>query len=147
MSTCCSYDCPKYTDCEKAGINQYGVHTASDYAVRCGCGKDGHYKLFKQVDGWKLFHGLRNRFLVAVKEEAKKYPGKCYEGSMAISFYYPGIYESADDVEWVKILADCYLLGPSRHYEWSGSNLIEAVHNAAEDIDEWIEEANEANVE
>lgn len=34
----------------------------------------------------------------------------------------------------------CYVIGPSRHYEWRGRTMDEALDKAEADINTWIEE-------
>ena len=62
MCVCCSYDCPKYEKCQKAGVNNPGVHSARSYATCSSgianengvytetlCGERGGYKMYKPV--------------------------------------------------------------------------------------------------
>ena len=62
MCVCCSFECPKYAKCQKAGINNPGIHSARSYAT-CGtgnangngvyeetlCGERGNFKLYKPI--------------------------------------------------------------------------------------------------
>lgn len=58
---------------------------------------------------------------------------KHYEGSFSIGL--PNYF----DPNWTLGL-DCYVIGPSRHYSWSGGTLAECVSSARKDIDEWCAE-------
>lgn len=89
------------------------------------------------------FLKLRKRLLDALNKASEEYPGKSYEGEMAISYHYPGIYDFVEEgkenePDCVAIVADFYLIGPHRHYTWEGRTLEEAVKQASENIDTWI---------
>lgn len=71
---------------------------------------------------------------------------KSYEGTFRIQF--PGYYEvravteDASDEPW-SLSLDCYLIGPSRHYEWWGATFAEVLSKAETDIRAWMHEALE----
>jgi len=79
-------------------------------------------------------------------ERALKIDGhhKSYEGSFAIIRNFPNYFEDENDAYWVdhrwKIELDCYVLGPSRHYEWYGKTFTEALERAEKDLHKWIAE-------
>lgn len=58
---------------------------------------------------------------------------KSYEGAIRVCLpsYFGGSY-------FVDL--DCYVLGPSRHYEWPGKTLSEAVDKAMSEVKTWIKE-------
>ena len=64
---------------------------------------------------------------------------KSYEGAIEINHYYPRYWDSPDSLpepESVTIRLHCYVLGPARHYEFSGKTLNEA----CESFDAWLSE-------
>jgi len=83
-----------------------------------------------------------------VLDELKKYftneandgHHKSYEGAMALSFNYDDYFtvESPEEIGEVVITLDCYVLGPSRHYRWSGKTIDEAVSKARVEFDSWL---------
>lgn len=58
---------------------------------------------------------------------------KSYEGAIRVCLpsYFGGDY-------FVEL--DCYVLGPSRHYEWAGETLLEAIDKAMSDVKKWVKE-------
>lgn len=70
-------------------------------------------------------------------------PGKMYEGTWEILCSYLDAFEDPDctsgPVYW-EIHLHCYLLGPARHYEWSGETFEEALVKCQADVLEWIAE-------
>lgn len=68
---------------------------------------------------------------------------KSYEGTFELLFSYPNYFDELnaekeiDDPDYVKIILHCYVLGPHRHYEWSGETIKEAVDKAKADIESW----------
>lgn len=59
---------------------------------------------------------------------------KSYEG--AIELHLPGYFGNA----MFRIILHCYVLGPTRHYEWTGVSLHEALASANKDVTEWEDE-------
>jgi len=85
-----------------------------------------------------------NRFL-ALREDlfkaiahSLKHENHCkqYEGRMSMQWphYFNDEYS---------IFLDCYVVGPSRHYEWNGKDFTEALDKAEKDIRQWIQEEYE----
>lgn len=71
--------------------------------------------------------------------------GKSYEGTFRIQF--PGYANAREQAEfgpspWA-IFLDCYLIGPSRHYEWWGDTFADVLLKAETDIRAWMHEAQE----
>lgn len=66
---------------------------------------------------------------------------KSYEGAMQIGF--PDYFSADDDGAW-SVSLDCYVIGPSRHYTWTGKNFTEALDKAEKEIRGWFgDELNE----
>ena len=71
---------------------------------------------------------------------------KSYEGTFRIQF--PGYYEArkvvmeASDEPW-GIFLDCYVIGPSRHYEWWGATFADVLQKADTNIRAWMQDAHE----
>jgi hypothetical protein len=63
--------------------------------------------------------------------------GKSYDGRLVVVM--PG----ASETVW-RVTLDCYVLGPSRSYDWTGATLGEVVECAAVDVAGWIAELEEA---
>ena len=61
---------------------------------------------------------------------------KHYEGKL--SLIYPHCFEDE-----YTITLDCYVIGPSRHYHWTGKDFHEALDKAEKDIRKWIDEEYE----
>ena len=96
------------------------------------------------TDFFDEFDKLRqkvNKAITYMKCERHE-PGKFYEGEWEITFHYPGWDEDAAGTmspDWCKIKLYCYLIGPSRHYEWTGT-LKEAMSRCRKDVTQWCEE-------
>lgn len=77
---------------------------------------------------------LRGRLFAAIAVSLAE-DGHCksYEGRMEIVL--PGYF----DDQW-GINLHCYVIGPSRHYEWRGKTLDEALDKAESDILAWCAE-------
>jgi hypothetical protein len=64
---------------------------------------------------------------------------KWYEGQISHNACYPNYFhKNAPESHTLEL--DCYLLGPERHYKWTGTSLDECLDQAEGDLDEWIEE-------
>lgn len=82
---------------------------------------------------------LRHRlFEYIAKALAEDGHCKSYEGSMAVQF--PNYFEERASDPQFTVCLDCYVIGPSRHYSWSGATLSEAIEKAATDINAWCDE-------
>ena len=81
----------------------------------------------------KIFLGID----LALKQDGHH---KSYEGALSIQF--PNFFQDDDGTGQVQINLSCYVLGPSRHYEWKGKTLGEACEKANKDVSEWIEDLN-----
>lgn len=68
-------------------------------------------------------------------------PGKSYEGIFEILCSYPDAWEDPDangKPDYYEIRLHCYLIGPSRHYDWAGKTLEEAFQKCKNDVELWI---------
>jgi len=61
---------------------------------------------------------------------------KSYEGRLTMCW--PHRFENE-----YTIALDCYVIGPNRHYYWTGANFTEALDKAEKDIRNWIKEEYE----
>lgn len=74
----------------------------------------------------RVFDGIRQ----ALEEDGHC---KSYEGGMSIGF--PNYFER-ERPEYA-IHLSCYVLGPSRGYDWSGSSLSECMDSMEAELDTW----------
>lgn len=89
---------------------------------------------------WERFEALRQRLyghIAACLEE----DGHCksYEGAWSVSQNFPSYFDREEPKRW-QLHLDCYVIGPTRHYDWFGETFEEAIAKAEKDIDEWIAE-------
>lgn len=66
---------------------------------------------------------------------------KSYEGEWFVSFGYPNYFEDESGEappDFCKLELHCYLIGPSRHYEWTGDTWQEAIRQCKKDLRKWI---------
>jgi hypothetical protein len=61
---------------------------------------------------------------------------KMYEGAFTVSTHWPNYFENESSM-YVELTLDCYLLGPTRHYSWTGKTLREAIDKADKEIRGW----------
>ena len=90
---------------------------------------------------YKRFLKLRRRVMEAIEKTLKIDPYcKSYEGAMELTLRYPNFFEQCEeDVPcYCEIRLHCYVLGPARHYIWTGETLDEAVDKAKQDLDVWL---------
>jgi len=82
------------------------------------------------------FFELR-RFVFGKIESALVIDGNCksYEGRFSIVF--PNYLDEPDDGEKWGVTLDCYVFGPSRHYQWWGKSLRDALDKANREIRGW----------
>jgi len=89
------------------------------------------------------FTALRKRLNTCInwlQEQGE--PGKSYEGTWEIRIEMP---DATDDPnaelppDWCKIKLHCYLIGPSRHYEWTERTVEKAFERCKKDVEKWIE--------
>lgn len=86
----------------------------------------------------KWFFGELDKILHSAAGECHK----SYEGTFELTFYFPCIFEEDKEPE-VRIHLDCYLVGPCRHYDWTGKTMKEAIQKCRNDLEELVKEALE----
>lgn len=87
---------------------------------------------------WDRFYALRKDLHNALNRAIEMgEPGKSWEGEMAVTVFFPGVYDEWDEPV-VRIHADVYLIGPNRHYDWTGDTFSEALDRAESDIRGWL---------
>lgn len=94
------------------------------------------------MDSKSQFYKLRKRLAKAIAVEvALGYGHKSYEGTWEISYGFPDYFDDplaeSDPID-VTIQLHCYLVGPGRHYKWSGSNFDEAFQKCKADVEKWL---------
>ena len=83
---------------------------------------------------------LLRQFVFSKIAEALKEDGACksYEGAMRITENWPDYFEDSDGKHLTyTVELDCYVYGPSRHYEWRADTLDEVVNKADKEIRSW----------
>ncbi len=93
------------------------------------------------------FDRLRQRLMRAIAYELSV-DGHCKstEGTFEVVLCFPDYFQ--DEIgtaapDYVAIRLYCYVLGPHRHYEWTGASFLEALRKAEAEIDSWIEHQKE----
>jgi hypothetical protein len=64
---------------------------------------------------------------------------KSYEGAITVELEYPNYFESPDALpspDHVRIHLDCYVLGWTRHYDFDGVNMSDAISR----FEQWLDE-------
>ena len=88
------------------------------------------------------FRKLRKEVMAAIRRQLEDDAGcKSYEGTFEWLTGYPCYF--ADETgtaqpDFYKLTLHCYVLGPSRHYEWMGATPDEVLDQAERDIHQWI---------
>lgn len=65
---------------------------------------------------------------------------KSYEGTWELTVSYPNYFEDETATarpDFYQIALHCYVIGPSRHYDWSGKSWDECLAKCELDIDKW----------
>lgn len=102
------------------------------------------------VEEYKEFLDLRRWFLEQLKKVDMSNGCKSYEGAFELFVSYPDVFEYwkdeiKDESDFVKITLHCYVVGPNRHYDWTGKNIHEAVVKCRKDLEQWCKEDIEDN--
>ena len=89
------------------------------------------------------FKALRKAVMDAIAEELRE-DGHCksYEGAFELIVGYPNFFEdeaATSGPDSCCIRLHCYVLGPSRHYDWIGKTFSEALDKAEKEVKSWIE--------
>ena len=90
------------------------------------------------------FYELRKRVFRAIKEELEAdCICKSYEGAFEVGCEYPNFFDD-DEFEMGDALPNyyfirlhCYVLGPSRHYDFSGKTFRQALDQLEQALNEW----------
>lgn len=95
----------------------------------------------------KLFGQIRKQVAEFIREllEEDDYC-KSYEGTWEVLASYPNYFEDKAATaapNWYQITLHCYLIGPSRHYDWDGKTFLEALRKCKADIDIWTRKERE----
>ena len=89
-----------------------------------------------------IFNELRRDLFDEIRKRLEE-DGLCkrYEGCFEVTVVYPNYFEekSGENEPYYVVTLDCYVVGPSRHYNWQGKTLLEAVQTAERDIRKWID--------
>lgn len=91
------------------------------------------------------FKRLRNFLFDKIQEAfSDGATGKSTEGVFEITHCFPDFYEDRWQEKWTGnawgIKLYCYVVGPSRHYEWWGGTLMDAIKKAEKEIYGWFGE-------
>lgn len=94
------------------------------------------------------FCRLRKTVARTIDEYLKEDCGhKSYEGTWELLISFPNFFEDETaeaKPDFYQIKLHCYIVGPGRHYEWSGKNWNDALKKCKKDVYEWCREDGEA---
>jgi hypothetical protein len=78
-------------------------------------------------------------------KRALEIDGHCkhYEGRMVYTVEVPPYFDFAEAPCVHTLFLACYVLGPSRHYQWRGTSADEVFALATADVEKWIAELEE----
>ena len=62
---------------------------------------------------------------------------------LTVGYELPGYFYHEDRPPFWTIDLACYVIGPSRRYNWSGPTFADALKRASRDIRRWIREASD----
>ena len=86
---------------------------------------------------------LRQKTMLGIERALEIDPYcKSSEGTFEVLFSWPDYFSDVSGTrppDFVRIRLYCYVLGPHRHYEWSGPTFTDALRKAEAEIDSWIE--------
>ncbi len=96
----------------------------------------------KRVD-YERFTALRKKVMSAIEEQLKIDDGcKSYEGTFEWTVEYPNYFEDPDATlppSFYSLTLHCYVLGPARHYDWTGDSISKVLDKAEKTINGWLE--------
>lgn len=88
------------------------------------------------------FDNLRKTVMKAIAKEFEEDGyGKSYEGTFEWTTCYPNYYDDPDgtaEPEFYVLELHCYVLGPFRHYRWTGKTREEVLDAAEKEILSWL---------
>lgn len=92
------------------------------------------------------FAALRKKVTDYIMEYLKEDCGhKSYEGTWELLVSYPSYFEDETATaapDFYQIALHCYIIGPSRHYDWHGESWDEVLTACERDINQWIGEGD-----
>ena len=92
--------------------------------------------------------GLRKRLFLMIAAQLKEDPCcKSYEGALEVSCEYPCYFDDSEAEHrpsYYCITVHCYVLGPARHYEFTGRSLNDALDKFEKALNEWEEEMEDS---
>lgn len=93
------------------------------------------------------FNALRKMVMNAIAKELARDCGcKSYEGTFEWTACYPNYFDDPEgtaEPSLYVLTLHCYVLGPTRHYNWYGKTKMEAIAKAEREIKSWLEEDTE----
>lgn len=100
---------------------------------------------------YERFQNLRRKVMDGIAKALKE-DGYCksYEGAFEVTTCFPNYFDdetATSGAEFYAITLHCYVIGPSRHYEWNGKTFAQALDKAELEIESWLEESNDGNQE
>ena len=90
------------------------------------------------------FAALRKKLFGMIKAELEIDPYcKSYEGCLEVICEYPNYFEDEEATigpVYYCIKLHCYVLGPSRHYDFTGKTMSEALDKLEKALNKWAED-------
>ena len=90
---------------------------------------------------------LRKKLFEMIKAELEIDPYcKSYEGTLEVICEYPDYFddeEATSGPSYYCIRLHCYVIGPSRHYDFTGKTMSEALDKFEKALNKWAEEATD----
>ena len=87
------------------------------------------------------FLAIRSRLFNLIQRSLEEDPfGKSYDGCLEVMAEYPNYYEdeyAESGPTYYCITLHCYVLGPHRHYEFTGKTMKDALDKLDKTITEW----------
>ncbi len=96
-----------------------------------------------KLEGYEEFLDLRRWVMKKLEKVDMRDGCKSYEGTFELLFSYPNYFDEEDaghvidNPDFAVITLYCYVLGPSRRYDWKGETISEAVDKARKEIESW----------
>lgn len=91
-----------------------------------------------KIEDFQRFQKLHSQVINACKQAVSEGSGsKSYDGQMSFSIDLPAFYEG-DITPIYHIHLQCYLIGPTRSYDWFAATAEECLNKAETDINYYI---------
>ena len=88
------------------------------------------------------FDALRKKVMAAIEEQlACDSHCKSYEGTFEWTTCYPNYFDDEKGIAGPNLYVlelHCYVLGPARHYRWTGKTRSEVLDKAEKEIGSWL---------